>query len=94
MIHSSDSDFLILLGNRIKLLRKEKAVSQRELAYKIGMEKSNLSVIENGKSNPQILTLLKIAAALEVKPNALFDFDFNIDQFLENPETYTPRKHI
>jgi transcriptional regulator with XRE-family HTH domain len=94
MIHSSDSDFLILLGNRIKTLRKEKAVSQRELAYKIGMEKSNLSVIENGKSNPQILTLLKIAAALEVKPNVLFDFDFNINHFLEHPETYTPRKHF
>ncbi len=93
MVHSSDSEFLILLGKRIKTLRKEKGISQKDLAYQIGMEKSNLSVIENGKSNPQVLTLVKIAAALDVMPIELLKFEFNIDQFLANPITYIPRKH-
>jgi len=61
----SDKDYLVLLGHNIANRRKKLMMTQADLAYKIGMEVPNLSVIENGKSNPQLLTLLRITAALQ-----------------------------
>ena len=60
----TDKYYLEELGKNIAKKRKELGMSQADLAYKIGMEVPNLSVIENGKSNPQILTLLKISQGL------------------------------
>jgi transcriptional regulator with XRE-family HTH domain len=90
---SSDKAFLQQLGKRIVALRKERGLSQQDLAYRIGMEKSNLSVIENGKSNPQVLTLLKISSAMNIEPHYLLKFDFDVQEFMESPVEYTPRKH-
>ena len=89
----TDRQFLQLLGNKIVELRKAKGLSQSELANTAGLEKSNLSVIENGKSNPQILTLVKLAAALEVNLTNIADVDFQYDTFFESREEYKPRKH-
>lgn len=91
----TDEALLKLIGKRIQLIRKEKNMSLRDVAFKIGMESSNLSVIENGKSNPQILTYAKIAFALDVDLRDFFDFEppFNYKAFGEQPATYSPRKH-
>ena len=93
MVVTTDSDFLLAMGMRIRELRMEKGWSQQDLAYRIGMEKSNLSVIETGKSNPQLLTLAKIAAALEVQPFDLIHFQIDTTQFMEGQGEYSPRKH-
>jgi transcriptional regulator with XRE-family HTH domain len=91
----TDEALLKQIGKRIQLIRKEKNMSLRDVAFKIGMESSNLSVIENGKSNPQILTYAKIAFALDVDLRDFFDFEppFNYKAFGEQPATYSPRKH-
>ncbi|MEY5041933.1 MAG: Helix-turn-helix domain [Bacteroidota bacterium] len=52
MYKSSDLDFLKNVGARIKAFRAEKNITLKDLAYTINMEPPNLSVIENGKSNP------------------------------------------
>ena len=54
MVENTDEALLKLVGSRIKSLRKDRKLSLRDLAYKIGMEPSNLSVIENGKSRKNI----------------------------------------
>ncbi len=90
---SSDNALLQALGQRIRILRKEKGMSLKDLAYKIGMEKSNLSVIENGRSNPQLLTYVRIACALETNLSDLFAVDFAFQSFNEAPPQYVPRKH-
>ena len=36
------------------------------VVFRIGMDKQNLWTIEKGKSNPQILTLVKIASGLTI----------------------------
>lgn len=89
----SDDVLLKTVGSRIRLLRQERNMSLRDLAYSIGMEPPNLSVIENGKSNPQLLTYAKIAAALNVTLKELFDIEFDYQSFAEDPGEYTPRKH-
>lgn len=90
---ATDSVFLESMGCRIKEIRQRKGMTQLDLAYKIGMEKSNLSVIENGKSNPQILTLVKIASAMEVHLSDIFSFGFDYLVFHDAPQEYVPRKH-
>jgi transcriptional regulator with XRE-family HTH domain len=93
MLIHTDEALLKLIGNRIRELRKERKLSLRDVAFKIGMEPSNLSVIENGKSNPQILTFARIASALNVGLSDLFNFDFNFQAFADQPQKYQARKH-
>ena len=53
-------------GERIKKLRKEKGMTQKELAKKLGFSPSHLGQYENGYRNPKPSTVKKIADALEV----------------------------
>lgn len=53
-------------GERIKKLRKEKGMTQKELAKKLGFSPSQLGQYENGYRNPKPSTVKKIADALEV----------------------------
>ena len=93
MVENTDEALLKLVGSRIKSLRKDRKLSLRDLAYKIGMEPSNLSVIENGKSNPQLLTYARISATLGIQLRDLFDIEFDFQLFIEKATAYTPRKH-
>ena len=93
MAGATDEELLKLVGQRIRTLRKEKGMSLQDLAYQIGMEKSNLSVIENGKSNPQLLTYARIASALGTNLSLLLLIDFDFIAFNEAPAHYVPRKH-
>jgi len=70
-----DKHILFLVGERIKLLRGKKGLSQQDLADLCGFEKSNMSRIESGKSNLTIKTLNIIAIALSVRISELLDID-------------------
>lgn len=64
----------MLLGARIKELRKRAGLSQDQLAEKVGIEAKYLSRIEVGKRYPSLETLEHIADALQVEMKELFDF--------------------
>ena len=93
MTNVSDEVVLKSVGARIRTLRKQAGMSLQDLAYRIGMEKSNLSVIENGKSNPQLLTFAKIASALGISLSYLLEIPLDLSNFNEAPSEYKPRKH-
>lgn len=61
------------LGARIKSLRLERELQQRQLAEKAEMTPSMVSQIESGRLTPSLHTLGKIAAALGVPIATLFD---------------------
>ena len=61
------------LGERIKALRAERALQQRQLAEKAGLTPSMVSQIESGRLTPSLHTLGKIAAAFGVPIATLFD---------------------
>ena len=61
------------LGERIKRLRAERALQQRQLAEKAGLTPSMVSQIESGRLSPSLHTLGRIAAALGVPIGAMFD---------------------
>jgi len=89
----TDKYYLEELGKLIAKNRKERGISQANLAHKIGMEVPNLSVIERGKSNPQVLTLLKLAAALNVHLREILPLPTDPTFIIKEPSMYTPRKH-
>jgi transcriptional regulator with XRE-family HTH domain len=61
------------LGQRIKALRMERRLQQRQLAEKAGLTPSMLSQIESGRLTPSLHTLGKLAAALGMPIAALFE---------------------
>ena len=63
------------MGTNIKYLRREKGLSQEELAEKINKSRNYIGMIERAEANAPVLTLYSISKALEVKPKDLFDFD-------------------
>lgn len=61
------------LGQRIKQLRNERGLQQRQLAEKADLTPSMVSQIESGRLTPSLHTLGKIAGALGVPMGQLFD---------------------
>ncbi len=58
-----------LIGDMIKKARKQRDLTQAELGQLIGVQKSQISRLENGTSNVTIGTMLKVFEALNAKVN-------------------------
>ena len=58
-----------ILACQFKELRKKKKLTQSQLAEKLGLEKGQISKIENGKFNLTLSTINKMAAALGARVN-------------------------
>jgi transcriptional regulator with XRE-family HTH domain len=61
----------MLLGERIKELRKEAGWSQGELADKVGTDARQISRYENGRITPSLDVVARIAEALNVSVDHL-----------------------
>ena len=62
---------LALLGHRINAARTSLRMTQQELADASGLERTYISLIENGRQNLTIEAALKIANALDIQPSDL-----------------------
>lgn len=60
------------VGNKIRYFRKQKGLSQEKLALLAGLDRTYLAGIESGKRNATIISLEKIANALETPLKELF----------------------
>ena len=60
------------IGSNVKKLRKKKKLSQIELAVEVGIDRSYLSEIENGRTNMSVSILYAIADSLGVDIAELF----------------------
>jgi HTH-type transcriptional regulator / antitoxin HipB len=72
---------LDLLGEMIKQTRKERHLTQSQLGELIGVQKSQISRIENNAKNVTIETILRVFRALKTKVNfnvELLDGEFKI----------------
>jgi transcriptional regulator with XRE-family HTH domain len=65
------------LGKLIASFRKEKKFSLEELGMQIGLDRSAMHRIENGKPIT-VTTILKLALALNKEPKDFFDVKFNL----------------
>ena len=60
------------LGERLKQLRKDKKLLQRNLAHDAGMDVENYRKYEAGKQEMRVSTLVRLAEALGVEVGELF----------------------
>ena len=73
------------IGENIKKIRKEKDVTQAELADACGFTTTALSAYENGHRNPSLETVAKIAKKLEISIDHIYYGNPNI-AFIEAEE--------
>lgn len=59
------------LGENIKKIRLAKGMTQGDLCRKLDLDRSYMSNVENGKKNPTLSTIEKVAKALEVPTGRL-----------------------
>lgn len=60
---------LELLGHAVKMARKEKQLTQEQLGELVGVEKAQISKIENSVKNARFETIIKVFNALGAKVN-------------------------
>ena len=56
-----------LLGARIREVRLKRGLSQQSLAERVGIPQTHVSAMELGIQFPNLLTILRLAVALECK---------------------------
>ena len=59
------------LGQNMKRIRAKKKMSQGDISRALEVDRGYISNIENGKKNPTLATLQKLADALGVPPDEL-----------------------
>ena len=59
------------LGRNLKRIRTDKNMSQGDIARALGVDHGYMSNIENGKRNPTLATITKLAEALKVSVGEL-----------------------
>src|SRR5579863_6222062 len=62
----------VVIGQRLRVLREEKKLSQGDIEKKTGLLRCYVSRVENGHTVPAVETLEKFARALEVPLYQLF----------------------
>jgi transcriptional regulator with XRE-family HTH domain len=60
-----------MLGEKINLLRKERSLTQIDLAKKLGIKQPSLNAWEKNKKNPTIPMLKKLSEIFDVSVDAL-----------------------
>ena len=60
-------DVCKVLGGNVKALRQGLGISQEELAFRAELDRTYISQIERGVSNPSVFVLLKVANVLDVE---------------------------
>lgn len=69
----SKKKILISFGDRVRKFRKEKGLSQEQLAFKADLHRTYIGMIERAEKNITLVNIEKIATALEVEISQLFE---------------------
>ena len=67
-----EQEFLSSFGRRLAFVRKQKGMTQEGLAELVEVHRTYIGFIEQGKRNPSIGNIYKIATALKVPVKSLF----------------------
>lgn len=64
---------MLPFGQTLFLWRRDRGLTQAELARRAGIPRPNLSAIEQGRHEVSLQTIRRLAAALQVRPGVLVD---------------------
>lgn len=62
---------LLALGRALRQARRERDLSQEEVARRAGVHPNHVGRIERGSQDIRVTTLLRLLSALEVSPSAI-----------------------
>lgn len=65
-LSSGESEFLAVLGKRVRAIREHRAISRKQLARDASVSERYLGQLETGEGNVSVLLLRRIAAAMNV----------------------------
>lgn len=72
------------IGSRIKKYRKERGLTQEQLAVAINVTKGRISNWEQGINRPDADVLADLCRALNISPSVLLGVALNNDEFSEH----------
>lgn len=61
----------VKLGRNLKMIRTKKGISQGDIARTLNVGRSFITNIENGKTNPTLATIAKLAKVIGVSVDEL-----------------------
>lgn len=95
---------IVLFGRRLRSLRKAGNLTQEELGDRAGLSYKYLGAVERGKENPSLETVAKLAKALGIEMNDMFEFEHEemsqaklrkqLDTILKKADADTLRKAV
>jgi len=62
---------VLQFGKKLREIRLKKKLSQGDIARILGVHRSYISGLERGRRNPSLVTVHKVAKALDVSTNEL-----------------------
>jgi transcriptional regulator with XRE-family HTH domain len=65
---------IVLFGRCLKKIRESKGLSQLDIEIKSGLNRTEISRIENGQKNIEFFTIVKLAFAFDIELKELFNF--------------------
>jgi len=84
---------MLMIGQRLKMLRREKKVRQEDLAIILGVQKATVSHYETGKADPSDKVKIEIAKYFDVSMDYLMGIidepipHYRPELFLKIPKT-------
>lgn len=72
-----NADYIKHFGKNIRSIRRDRDISQQQLAVESDLSLSQVSRIERGLVNTSLNHILCIALALGVHPKELWNFDYD-----------------
>lgn len=72
------------IGSKIRDLREDADLSQKEISAMIPMNQSNYSKIERNVQEPSLFQLKRIAEILHIDLNRLFEIEDETDPYTED----------
>lgn len=71
IVNEEEAKYFQILGARIEDLREKKGFDKKSFAFFCEIGRTQLYMIANGKTNPRLLTLMKIAEGLKISIDEL-----------------------
>jgi transcriptional regulator with XRE-family HTH domain len=73
------------IGTRLQAVRKRRGLSQRELAKRVGVTNSTISLIEQNKVSPSVASLKKVLDGIPISLADFFTLDLDADGLEQGP---------
>lgn len=74
MVYYRNNIAIVEFGKRLKTLRKKQKLTQKQLAFEVGISDVQIRRIEKGEINTSLSVIVGVAESLNVPLKDLFDF--------------------